>query len=221
MQVKLNSGVGMYNYLLPALTAWAVRMGYKMPEVTDETLICFYTDEFEKPTIMGSHQRLGIKTGIRIRPGGTDELDSWAHEFAHMIQAENLGRQWGVSYRTQTEDNGYNKNIFEVEAREAGEMADVFEAKGWLFWEVDYSATGEFSVWINPNPVKTRTKPFGLDPWREIRGMCTYVNDDHHNKHWCEFILPTDHTPAVKLTLRLFTWYYNFNAVTNMQQYAA
>jgi hypothetical protein len=219
MRIKIN-GLGVYNYILPALTAWAVRMGYKMPEVTDETLICFYTDEFESSTTTGSHQRVGIKTGIRIRPGCTDELDTWAHEFAHMIQAENLGKQWGVSYRSQIEDNGYYMNVFEVEAREAGKMTEKFQQLGWLFWEVDYDQDGEFSVWPKPEPERPE-RPKGLDPWREIRSMRYYVNDEHHNRHWCKFILPIDHSPMVKLTLRIFIGFTNNNAVLNMQQYAA
>lgn len=221
MRVKIN-GLGVYNYMLPALTAWAVRQGYKMPEVTDETLICFYTDEFESDTTAGSHQRVGIKTGIKIRPGQSDELDTWAHEFAHMIQATNLGTQWGVSYRSQTEDKGYDDNIFEVEAREAGRMATKFEELGWLLWEKDYNTEGEYSNWPQPKRVTRKSGMCGFS--REYYySMRSYEIVPLWESDWYQYDRPAEirYTALVKITLRIFVGYIDNNAVLNMQQYAA
>lgn len=212
-------GLGMYNYLLPVLSAWAARMGYELPDTNDENLRCYYCDEMES-TILGNHLYWNGKTIIKIRPGIVDELSTWAHEFAHMIQSVNLGRQWRRSYDASTEDYGYYGNIFEVEARECGKMALVFDAQGWLLWEVDYNAEGECSVWPRPKPAQSRTWGMSFEKYRE---HCWYEIVDHWDSDFVKFHLPAQKrlTIAVKIILRTFVGYINNNAVTNMQQYAA
>jgi hypothetical protein len=151
-------GIGMYQYLLPALSAWAVRMGYEIPDTEEHNLICYYTTDMDD-TWRGTHQMYNSeKTVIKIRPGISNELSTWAHEFAHMIQSLNLGKQWRLSYDASSEHNGYYENVFEVEAREAGKMATIFEQQGWLFWEEDYGLEGEFSIWPK---IKRSTRSMG------------------------------------------------------------
>jgi len=214
-------GIGMYQYLLPALTAWAVRMDYEMPDTTSGNIPCFYTDEFDEDTHLGSHRYVDCtKSIIKIRPGMPGELSTWAHEFAHMIQSANIGKSWHTSYKSSSDSNGYWNNVYEIEAREAGKMADIFEEQGWLFWEVDYNLEGETSVWPRPKPAKSRNWGMSFEMW-EYR--CQFIQCPWWDSDWYQYDRPAElrYTALVKITLRIFVGYIDNNAVLNMQQYAA
>lgn len=215
------SGLGMYNYLLPALSAWAVRMGYELPDTDDTNLRCYYCDEMEDD-VRGNHLYYNGNTILKIRPGIADELSTWAHEFAHMIQSTNLGKQWRRSYDTATEDSGYWNNVFEIEARECGEMAKVFEERGWLFWEVDYNTEGVHSVW--PKARSFGRSMGGAMVKEYYREAMWYEVVDFWESDYFRYDLPAliRLTTLVKIILKMYSSSYtNINAVTNMQQYAA
>lgn len=219
MKVKIP-GLGMFLFLKPVLAAWCVRMGYEMPDITPEHLECYYVDELPTAETRGTCRSYRGTTVIQIRPGIYQEIQTWAHEFAHMIQAINLGKSWFRSYNTQTEENGYWNNIYEVEAREAGKMAFIFEKQGWLFWEVDYNYAGEFTPWA------IKVKPCLFTPLYQhfkLREYYQRIILPYWAKDWYKLYVPAAKRLAilVKTALELFPGYPNFNAVTNMQQYAA
>jgi hypothetical protein len=145
--------IGMYSFLKPVLEAWAVHHGYRFPEEEEvaENLVAFYREEFPQDSelgkVYGEYNYNGAFHQILIRLNIKIELEVWAHEFAHMIQAINEGaKNFKEVYGTEREANGYYDSRYEVEARTAMELAkDLGDI---LPWKSAFNKPGEGAVCI-------------------------------------------------------------------------
>lgn len=149
----LVSHVGTYRYLYPILLSWAEMMNYLLPDISyiADRLKVYYSDEFDKDTTVGNHayDNSNGTHVVKIRPGHKDELDTWAHELAHVIQAYNLRYNYHNSYKEQLEKVGYRLNIYEIQARRAGHMCTFAAAANLIEWHDKYSEKiGEHSYAI-------------------------------------------------------------------------
>lgn len=134
MEVKLNCTKGMWLFLKPALACWATLNEYTLPsDITVEThMQLYYSDEFNNEATRGDFY--GKEFRIRVRPGIKNEIQTWAHEFAHMIQAFNLGSRYLIIYKEQQETVGYKNNILELQAYDAGKIALLLYNNNVLLW---------------------------------------------------------------------------------------
>lgn len=219
--VKLEGTIAMYNYCLPALSAWAVRFGYTLPAAQDVArLRGYYDNEYLKlKGWLGCHSYDGEHTTIKIRAGEIEELGTWAHEFAHFIQRVNLGSMYRTSYDTANLD-GYKSNFLEAQAREADDMIMLFSAQGWLDWKDEYCVDGESSVWPRPRAAKSRSWGMSYEAF--------YHNRSYDIVPWWESDYAQYWVPAqallnalVVIALKLNTGYPGSTHIQNMQQYAA
>lgn len=211
MQVLLKNTRGLWLYVKPALAAWSVRFGYTMPK--DEHVInhikIAYSDEFDSPNTVGD---CGADL-IRIRPGRSTELNTIAHEFAHLIQRTNSA-VFNTMYKRETAIKGYYDNKFEIEAREAGTMAGIFKSCGWLVWEEDYNTDGVASCWPRQVP-----KVSAWDTWCTKYShwdYCEYYEEDRHLYSDTEARL----TASVRLTIKLYNRTERSYSITKMYHYS-
>ena len=156
MQVKLDCTKGMWLFLKPALVCWATLNEYTLPSdlavITHMQL--YYSDEFKDTTTRGDF--FGKEFRIRVRPGIKNEVQTWAHEFAHMIQAFSLGPAYRKIYDEQQETVGYKDNLLERQACDAGAIALLLYRNGVIEWPDTCDTPGPSS----PLTAKTEKETF-------------------------------------------------------------
>jgi hypothetical protein len=182
MNVKLNCTKGMWLFLKPALAAWGVLNNYTLPSdaTVESHMNLYYSDDFADDSIRGSFQ--GSNFSIKVRPGITNETQTWAHEFAHMIQAFNLGLEYKLIYDLQQATVGYANNKLEVQAREAGKIASLFYKEKIIAWQDSYNEKGPCS-WLPVKQPKKKTKKVYEKPclynnwYKKVRQPCPLYNN--------------------------------------------
>ena len=200
MEVKLNNMAGLWYYLKPALSAWAIRFDYKLPadSLVINHITIAYSDEFDDDATKGDFN--GAARMIRIRPGLSNELDCIAHELSHLVQAVCIGPNFGTMYKQETKDYTYWYNKYELEAQEAGRMATLFKQQGWLDWKEEYNTPGVYS----PLSRESRNMWDAARLWEDCWEHCDFYDSDHTTYQAAKLILAI--LLAVYLKQRRFLW---------------
>lgn len=168
MNQILVDTLGMWQFCFLALQDWAIEEGYKWPSEAyiSSNVASYYIFEFNKDTVRGDHCFKDGKHIIRIKVGLKNELITWAHEFAHLIQRYNLGEDFTKLYDAQQSSVGYNNNIYECQARRAGTFTDSLYKRRLLHWyyNMHWTKKGTHSKWPKP---KERTSFGGMMSYRD------------------------------------------------------